>query len=205
MNVETNDRESMNMDTARDYLQKYYGYPDFREGQKNRRQSTGGSRYARDYADGRRQIDLLSDPGALVSGSHVGCIAFDLLDEGSGGCPYDSGWRRYINSTLSGKEVNDRIRAAKRGELKLLYVAPERLELDWFREEMAGLDISIVAVDEAHCVSQWGMISGPAISRWLLLLKGSRTVRLWRPLRPRPRQKLWKTCVCFDWNSRRCS
>lgn len=34
MNVETNDRESMNMDTARDYLQKYYGYPDFREGQK---------------------------------------------------------------------------------------------------------------------------------------------------------------------------
>ena len=94
MNVETNDRESMNMDTARDYLQKYYGYPDFREGQKNRRQSTGGSRYARDYADGRRQIDLLSDPGALVSGSHVGCIAFDLLDEGSGGCPYDSGCGR---------------------------------------------------------------------------------------------------------------
>ena len=34
MNVETNDRESMNMDTAREYLQKYYGYPDFRDGQK---------------------------------------------------------------------------------------------------------------------------------------------------------------------------
>lgn len=158
MNVETNDRESMNMDTARDYLQKYYGYPDFREGQKKIVASllagrdtlgimpTGGGKSI------CYQIPALLCPGLTLVVSPLISLMKDQVDAlTTAGVA-----AAYINSTLSGKEVNDRLRAAKRGELKLLYVAPERLELDWFREEMAGLDISIVAVDEAHCVSQWG-------------------------------------------------
>lgn len=158
MNVEAHNKASMNMDAAKEYLQRYYGYPDFREGQKKIVDSllhgqdtlgimpTGGGKSI------CYQIPALMHPGLTLVISPLISLMKDQVDAlTTAGIS-----AAYINSTLSGKEVNERIRAAKRGSLKLLYVAPERLELDWFREEMASLDISIVAVDEAHCVSQWG-------------------------------------------------
>ncbi len=62
----------------------------------------------------------------------------------------------FINSTLSYAEIMRVQAQAQQGRLKILYLAPERLALPEFREFLSTLKVSLVAVDEAHCISEWG-------------------------------------------------
>ena len=62
----------------------------------------------------------------------------------------------YLNSTLDGAEAKARWRGLHRGEYRMLYVAPERLMLDTFLERALNWDIAQLAIDEAHCISEWG-------------------------------------------------
>ncbi len=62
----------------------------------------------------------------------------------------------FLNSTLESSEARDRFRGLHRGEFKLLYAAPERLLLPSFLETLKGWNIVQIAIDEAHCVSEWG-------------------------------------------------
>ena len=62
----------------------------------------------------------------------------------------------YLNSTLDREEAKARWRGLHRGEYRMLYVAPERLMLDTFLERALNWDIAQFAIDEAHCISEWG-------------------------------------------------
>ncbi len=62
----------------------------------------------------------------------------------------------YLNSTLDREEAKARWRGLHRGEYRMLYVAPERLMLDAFLERALNWNIAQLAIDEAHCISEWG-------------------------------------------------
>ena len=62
----------------------------------------------------------------------------------------------YINSSLSYEEVQDVMYGVQSGKIKLLYIAPERLENERFCMELSQINVPLLAIDEAHCISQWG-------------------------------------------------
>src|SRR5437762_2188163 len=62
----------------------------------------------------------------------------------------------FLNSTLDRNEASERWHGLNRGEYRLLYVAPERLMLDGFLERALNWNIAQFAIDEAHCISEWG-------------------------------------------------
>lgn len=149
---------TVTMSEARETLKRIYGYDDFREGQSRIIQHllerkdtvgimpTGGGKSICYQVPGLLQQGLTLVISPLISLMKDQVDALHSLGVEAG----------YINSTQDVQEVNRILRRAEQGLLKLLYVAPERLESDWFRERAESLRIAFIAVDEAHCVSQWG-------------------------------------------------
>lgn len=144
--------------TRHEVLSKYFGHESFRPGQED---------IVRDILNGRDVLGVLPTGGGkslcyqlpalmmegltLVISPLISLMQDQITQLHQQGIP-----AAYLNSSLQDQEyfdVLDRIRA---NELKLLYIAPERLDQEGFLAMMAQQDVSMIAVDEAHCVSQWG-------------------------------------------------
>ncbi|UCC74848.1 MAG: RecQ family ATP-dependent DNA helicase [Gemmatimonadota bacterium] len=149
---------------ARSALERYFGYDDFRPGQREAILSvlrgrdtlivmpTGGGKSL------CYQIPALVLPGLTLVVSPLIALMLDqvaaLERRGIAAA--------LINSSLSGAEIDERLARAVTGELKLLYVAPERFGSQVFLRALREMEINLVAVDEAHCVSEWGHDFRPA-------------------------------------------
>ncbi len=75
----------------------------------------------------------------------------------------------FLNSSLAAGESRPRLRGLHQGEFRLLYVAPERLMLSGFLEDLKKWNVNLFAIDEAHCISEWGHDFRPEYRRLLSL------------------------------------
>ena len=154
----TNTKHHHLLKNAEIILNKRFGYPTFRKGQEKiitgilQGQDTIGIMPTGGGKSICYQIPALLLEGTTIVISPLISLMKDQVDTlRELGMP-----ATFINSSINYTEAAKRFQETRQGKHKLLYIAPERLSAGQFSAQLATLPISLVAVDEAHCISQWG-------------------------------------------------
>src|ERR1051325_6489218 len=139
-------------------LKQYFGFDSFRPLQEEiiRDALAGKDTFALLPTGGGKslcfQLPALVKPGLTVVVSPLIALMKDQVDGlQASGVP-----ATFLNSSLPTGQSRPRLRGLHNGEYRLLYVAPERLMLSGFLDDLRRWNVNLFAIDEAHCISEWG-------------------------------------------------
>lgn len=173
---DTETKDTCNNDkyhTPEQALKILFGYDSFRTGQKSVIDSILAGRDAfavMPTGAGKSvcyQIPAVILPGiTLVVSPLISLMQDQVKALNEAGVP-----AAFINSSLSEKDYNETIRRARQGIYKIIYIAPERLVTEGFLALAKSVPISMVTVDEAHCISQWGQDFRPSYMKIVEFVK----------------------------------
>jgi len=151
------DAKSMTRDPA-EVLRTVFGHEDFRPGQEEVvRHVAGGGDAMVLFPTGRGKSLCFQVPALCREGvALVVSPLVALMEDQVGALKRREVAAEYLNSSLTPAQTRRIGEDLVAGKVKLLYVTPERLAMPGFNKLLSRLDVSLIAVDEAHCVSQWG-------------------------------------------------
>src|SRR5271170_2356323 len=139
-------------------LKRYFGFASFRPLQREIIRATlaGKDVFALLPTGGGKslcfQLPALMRPGLTMVVSPLIALMKDQVDSlQSAGIA-----ATFLNSSIPSAQARERLHALRQGGYQLLYAAPERLLLPGFLADLKRLRVNLIAVDEAHCISEWG-------------------------------------------------
>ncbi|MFD1419658.1 DNA helicase RecQ [Lactiplantibacillus songbeiensis] len=148
----------MDLAAAQQVLKTTFGYDEFRPGQKAViEQVLAGQNTLAVMPTGGGKSLCYQIPALLFDGLTVVVSPLISLMKDQVDALNDNGIAAtYINSSMSHQEIYQRMQELRSGDYTLLYIAPERLDSSQFVQDLGQLPIKLLAIDEAHCISQWG-------------------------------------------------